>query len=109
MPLEQRAMLTAGDGPIASTLGTDGMLATFDFLFWLAWINFILGFANLIPMIPFDGGHMFRDAAHSTMRFVMRGADPIRIEGAANRLSSMSSLFVLFIVAIPIILPRLVA
>jgi membrane-associated protease RseP (regulator of RpoE activity) len=109
MPLEQRAMLTAGDGPIASTLGTDGMLATFDFLFWLAWINFILGFANLIPMIPFDGGHMFRDAAHSTMRFVMRGADPIRIEGAANRLSSMSSLFVLFIIAIPIILPRLVA
>ena len=109
MPLEQRAMLTAGDGPIASTLGTDGMLATFNFLFWLAWINFILGFANLIPMIPFDGGHMFRDAAHSTMRFVMRGADPIRIEGAANRLSSMSSLFVLFIVAIPIILPRLVA
>jgi len=109
IPLEQRAMLTAGDGPIASTLGTEGMLDTFDFLFWLAWINFILGFANLIPMIPFDGGHMFRDAAHSTMRFVMRGADPISIEGAANRLSSMSSLFVLFIVAIPIILPRLVA
>jgi len=109
IPLQQRAMLTAGDGPIASTLGTEGMLDTFDFLFWLAWINFILGFANLIPMIPFDGGHMFRDAAHSTMRFVMRGADPIRIEGAANRLSSMSSLFVLFIVAIPIILPRLVA
>ena len=106
IPLQQRAMLTAGDGPIASTIGTEGMLDTFDFLFWLAWINFILGFANLIPMIPFDGGHMFRDAAHSTMRFVMRGADPIRIEGAANRLSSMSSLFVLFIVAIPIILPR---
>ena len=39
----------------------------------------------------------------------MRGADPISIEGAANRLSSMSSLFILFIVAIPIILPRLVA
>ncbi len=108
MQLEHRALLTAGDGPIASAIGTEGMLAAFDFLFWLAWINFLLGFANLIPMIPFDGGHMFRDAAHSTMRFVMRGADPMRIEGAANRLSSMSSLIVLFIVAIPIILPRLV-
>ena len=109
IPLEQRAMLTAGDGPIASTLGTDGMLAAFDFLFWLAWINFLLGFANLIPMVPFDGGHIFRDAAHSTMRFIMRNGDPMRIESAANRLSSMSSLIVLFIVAIPIILPRLVA
>ena len=109
MVLEERMMLSAGDGAIASTLGTDGMLAVFDFLFWLAWINFLLGFANLIPMIPFDGGHIFRDAAHSTMRFIMRGGDPIRIENAANRLSSMSSLIVLFIVIIPIILPRLVS
>ena len=108
MPLEERAMLAAGDGIIASNIGTGGMLATFDFLFWLAWINFLLGFANLIPMIPFDGGHIFRDATHSTMRFIMRGADPMRIENAANRLSSMSSLLVLFIVIIPIILPRLV-
>jgi len=106
---EHRAMLTAGDGPIASAIGTEGMLAAFDFLFWLAWINFLLGFANLIPMVPFDGGHIFRDAAHSTMRFIMRNGDPMRIENAANRLSSMSSLIVLFIVAIPIILPRLVA
>ncbi|MEC9393200.1 MAG: site-2 protease family protein [Candidatus Thermoplasmatota archaeon] len=109
MPQQERSMLIAGDGVIASTLGTAGMLDTFDFLFWLAWINFLLGFANLIPMIPFDGGHIFRDAAHSTMRFIMRGGDPIRIENAANRLSSMSSLIVLFIVIIPIILPRLVS
>ena len=107
MPLEERAMLTAGDGIIASNLGTEGMLAAFDFLFWLAWINFLLGFANLIPMVPFDGGHIFRDAAHSTMRFIMRGGDPLNIENAANRLSSMSSLIVLFIVIIPIIIPRL--
>ena len=107
MPLEERAMLTAGDGIIASNLGTEGMLAAFDFLFWLAWINFLLGFANLIPMVPFDGGHIFRDAAHSTMRFIMRGGDPLSIENAANRLSSMSSLIVLFIVIIPIIIPRL--
>ena len=35
MPLEERAMLIAGDGIIASNIGTEGMLATFDFLFWL--------------------------------------------------------------------------
>ncbi|HJM29780.1 MAG: site-2 protease family protein [Candidatus Thalassarchaeaceae archaeon] len=107
MVLEERAMLSAGDGVIASTLGTDGMLAVFDFLFWLAWINFLLGFANLIPMVPFDGGHIVRDGTHSTLRFFMRKSDPIRIENLADRLSSMSSLFVLFVILIPIVLPRI--
>ena len=100
-------MLTAGDGPIASTLGTDLMLDTYDFLFWLAWINFLLGFANLIPMIPFDGGHLVKDGTHSLLRRVMRKSDPIRVESYASRLSSYSSLLILFILVIPIIIPRL--
>ena len=107
IPLQQRAMLTAGDGPIASTLGTDLMLDTYDFLFWLAWINFLLGFANLIPMIPFDGGHLVKDGTHSLLRRVMRKSDPIRVESYASRLSSYSSLLILFILVIPIIIPRL--
>ena len=53
---------------MGSVLGTDGMLMLFDFLFWLVWINFLLGFANLIPMIPFDGGHLVRDGVHSVLR-----------------------------------------
>ena len=27
-------------------------------------VNLLLGFTNLIPMVPFDGGHMFRDVTH---------------------------------------------
>ncbi len=108
MNLEQRAMLTAGDGAIASTLGTEGMLAAFDFLFWLAWINFLLGFANLIPMVPFDGGHLVRDGTHSVIKRVARKMDPLKAENLALRLSRMSSLFILFIIAIPIIIPRII-
>ncbi len=108
MNLEQRAMLTAGDGVIASTLGTEGMLAAFDFLFWLAWINFLLGFANLIPMVPFDGGHLVRDGTHSVIKRVARKMDPLKAENLALRLSRMSSLFILFIIAIPIIIPRII-
>ena len=33
-----------------------------DAIFWLFWINFILGVANLIPVVPFDGGHIMRDS-----------------------------------------------
>ena len=69
--------------------------------------NFLLGFANLIPMVPSDGGHLVRDAVHSTLKFVKRGTHPMKIEKLANKISSMSSLFILFVLAIPVIIPRL--
>ena len=108
MLLEEREMMMAGDGAIASALGTEGMLTLFDFLFWMVWINFLLGFANLIPMVPFDGGHIVRDGVHSVLSKLSNGANPLRIESLATTISNMSSFIVLFIVIMPIILPRLV-
>ncbi len=105
MSLEERGMLIAGDGAIASILGTDGMLMLFDFLFWLVWINFLLGFANLIPMIPFDGGHLVRDGVHSFLRRVSKNTHPMRIEILSNRISSLSSIFILLVLLIPVIIP----
>ena len=104
---QERVMLVAGDGAIASLIGTDGMLMIFDFLFWLVWINFLLGFANLIPMIPFDGGHLVRDGVHSTLRKFSRKSHPMRIEILSNRISSLSSIFILLVLMIPVIIPRI--
>ncbi len=105
---EERAMLVAGDGLIASMLGTELMLDIFDFLFWLVWINFLLGFANLIPMIPFDGGHLVRDATHSILKKIGSKTHPMRIEMLSNRISNLSSIFFLLILLIPVILPRII-
>ena len=105
---QERVMLVAGDGAIASMIGTDGMLMVFDFLFWLVWINFLLGFANLIPMIPFDGGHLVRDGIHSLLRRVRKKSHPIRIEMLSNRISSLSSIFILLVLLIPVIIPRII-
>ena len=107
MILQEREMLVAGDGMIASFLGTDGMLMLFDFLFWLVWINFLLGFANLIPMVPFDGGHLVRDGVHSVLRFLKKNTHPMKIEELANRISSLSSIFILVVLAVPVLIPRL--
>ena len=108
MILEEREMMRAGDGVVPDLLGTEGMLLLFDFLFWMVWINFLLGFANLIPMIPFDGGHIVKDGVHSVLSRLAKGANPLRIESIAGRISSMSSFVILFIVMMPIILPRLI-
>ena len=104
-------MLSAGDGVIASVIGTSGMIMLFTFLFWLAWINFLLGFANLIPMIPFDGGHIVKDGVHSSLSFFNeifnRGIHPIKIESWANKISNNSSFIFLFILIIPVIMSYL--
>jgi membrane-associated protease RseP (regulator of RpoE activity) len=30
--------------------------------YWLFWANFLLGIANALPALPFDGGFVLRDA-----------------------------------------------
>ena len=107
MPLEERDLLESGDGFIASAIGTTGMLAIFDFLFWFAWINFILGFANLIPMVPFDGGQITRDSTHSIIKFFGKNMNPLRVEKIANRVSGLSSIIILLIVLFPILLANI--
>ncbi|MBD51441.1 MAG: hypothetical protein CMB08_05985 [Euryarchaeota archaeon] len=111
MNLREQAMLSAGDGVIASLIGTSGMIMLFTFLFWLAWINFLLGFANLIPMVPFDGGHIVKDGVHSSLSFCNdifnRGIHPIKIESWANKISNNSSFIFLFILIIPVIMSYL--
>ena len=34
-------------------------------LFWIGWLNFNVGLFNCLPMIPFDGGHIFREATRT--------------------------------------------
>ncbi len=36
-------------------------------LFWIGWLNFNVGLFNCLPMIPLDGGHIFREATRSFM------------------------------------------
>ena len=71
-PFEE-SLLKASDNSIAQSLGTDGLLFLVNLFFWLLWVNILLGFTNLIPMVPFDGGHMFKDM----LRFVLKGIKKI--------------------------------
>ena len=41
---------------VGDILGTTVLMAIITLLFWFIWWNFGLGLANLIPIIPFDGG-----------------------------------------------------
>ena len=55
---------------VAQALGTSGLLFLVNLFFWLLWVNILLGFTNLIPMVPFDGGLMFRDMLRAILKGV---------------------------------------
>ena len=80
------------------------MLSLFDFIFWLIWVNFLLGFLNLLPIIPFDGGHMVKDGTHSILSILMRGSNPLRVEKLAGSISGLTTIVMLVVVVIPILM-----
>ncbi|MEM4087676.1 MAG: site-2 protease family protein, partial [Conexivisphaerales archaeon] len=34
-------------------------------VYWLFWINLLLGMTNLLPLLPFDGGYIFKDTVQA--------------------------------------------
>ena len=51
------------------------------FWFFLAQLNFVLGAINLVPLLPFDGGHI-AIALYEKIRNMIRSARRIRRRGA---------------------------
>jgi len=111
-PFEE-SLLQADDNTFAKTLGTDGLLFLVNLFFWLLWVNILLGFTNLIPMVPFDGGHMFKDMLRGILNGVKKvgrklkfwDINPMWIEHISSKASNISSLallgMILFILIIP--------
>ena len=111
----QEQMLAAGDGWLASLVGLEGLLLIVNLIFWLIWVNILLGFTNLIPMIPFDGGHLFKDIVHGIMSGLRRlgkktgfwSIHPLWVSHVTTKASSMSSLLLLVVLAFLMISPYL--
>ena len=104
----QEDMLDSGDGWLASILGLNGLLILMNLLFWLIWVNILLGFTNLFPMIPFDGGHLFKDIVHGTMSGIrnlgkktgLYNMHPLWVEHVTRKASSLSSILLLLVMVI---------
>ena len=75
-------------------------------IFWLFWINFLLGFANLIPVVPFDGGHLMRDAIRGSIQTISERIStlhPQRMEIFATKTANAASLLFVGVFILPIL------
>lgn len=78
-----------------------------NLLYWLAWMNLLLGLSNALPLVPLDGGLLFRDFAASIAARVKRGWTSARLDELGGRAVTVSSLLVLVLLAWQFIVPRL--
>jgi membrane-associated protease RseP (regulator of RpoE activity) len=113
-PFEE-SLITAGDGWVASLMGTEVLLFLAHLCFWLMWVNILLGFTNLIPMVPFDGGHMLRDMLHAFLSGLKRlgrklklwDLHPMWVDHVSSKASSYSSLVLLVMLVFTMVVPYL--
>jgi membrane-associated protease RseP (regulator of RpoE activity) len=67
------------------------------FWFFLAQLNFVLGAVNLIPLLPFDGGHI-AIAVYEKIRNMVRSARGKVAAGPVNYLKLMPATYVVLVV-----------
>ncbi len=73
-------------GQFSSLVHPVGLAASFgstvynlsECLFWIGWLNLNVGLFNCLPMIPLDGGHVFREIVRRFLDPVIK--DPARKE-----------------------------
>jgi membrane-associated protease RseP (regulator of RpoE activity) len=98
------------DGWLGSILGTSVLMALITLLFWFIWWNVGLGLANLIPIIPFDGGHLMKDFLGVFVGRIHRFSKnyhPLKTAATVSKISSFSSLFLFMGLLLIIIAQRI--
>ncbi|OFJ55216.1 M50 family metallopeptidase [Mycolicibacterium grossiae] len=83
----------------ASIIGGDTVEAGLWVMFWffLAQLNFVLGAVNLLPLLPFDGGHI-AIATYEKIRDMIRRARGMVAAGPVNYLKLMPATYVVLVV-----------
>ena len=69
------------------------------FWFFLAQLNFILGAVNLVPLLPFDGGHI-AIAVFEKLRNIVRSARGMVAAAPVNYLKLMPATYVVLVVVV---------
>ena len=85
----------------ASRIGGETVDAGLWMAFWffLAQLNFVLGAVNLLPLLPFDGGHI-AIATYEKIRNMFRQARGMAALGPVNYLKLMPATYVVLVVVV---------
>jgi membrane-associated protease RseP (regulator of RpoE activity) len=74
-------------------------------LLWIGWLNFYIGLFNCLPMLPLDGGHVFKDTVHSILERLL--GDKKRTGEIAGQIATGFAILMLASIILMIIAPSL--
>ncbi|HYM40017.1 MAG TPA: site-2 protease family protein [Thermoplasmata archaeon] len=93
-------------GPLAALPAPLFWLLT-NTLYWLFWLNAMLGATNALPAVPLDGGYVFKDGMTSLLARVRRGIKAEDRDRIAQQVSYLFALLILSLVLWQLIGPRI--
>jgi membrane-associated protease RseP (regulator of RpoE activity) len=76
-------------------------------LYWIFWINLMVGMTNALPAVPLDGGYLFKDWIDSFVAKIKKGTDVKVRDRYVNSITWAFALLVLFLIMWQLIGPRL--
>lgn len=76
-------------------------------MYWLFWLNAMLGATNALPAVPLDGGYIFKDGMGALVARLRRGIEPKARDRIAQQVSYLFALLILGLIVWQLIGPRL--
>ena len=78
---------------------------TANMLYYLFWLNILLGVFNALPAVPLDGGYPYRDAWDTIIKKLKPHLDEKQRENAVNGITVYTALFIFFTFVWILIIP----
>jgi len=76
-------------------------------MYWLFWLNLMLGATNALPAVPLDGGFVFKDGVEALLARFRRGLPAERRDRVVRTVSYAFALLILALILWQIVGPRL--
>ncbi|UCF49002.1 MAG: site-2 protease family protein [Thermoplasmatales archaeon] len=73
-------------------------------LYWIAWLNLMIGIFNILPMVPLDGGFLFNDAIRLIVKRTKKSISDENLEKIVRKITTVVSLIILIVIISPILL-----
>lgn len=77
-----------------------------DLLYWLFWLNLMVGLTNALPAGPLDGGQIFKDGLDGFLTRIHSKLSIEKREAVVRHVSLSLSFFILFLIVWQVIGPR---
>lgn len=74
-----------------------------NLLYWIAWLNLMVGLFNVLPMMPLDGGFLFNDYIRFTVLKIKKDLSTEKLDKIVRKISLIISLIILFLIISPFI------